>query len=150
MNSPLAQLYHIYIYIYIYIIGQPAGDLCKNQKDFEALFDKIKSLYAQNNCRLIYIAHKRDSKAFLEYLAQCGWEIKELDEIIEIHLLTLEQKPIKVVSFLSSALFNIAKIMPNIPLEAIDIRPLVKDELTKDVEIIYELLQEQGISLITL
>lgn len=136
--------------IYIYIIGQPAGVLCKNQKDFQSLFEKIKSFYTKDNHHLVYIAHKRDSQSFLEYLSQAGWEVRQLDDIIEIHLLTLVQKPIKIVSFLSSALFNISMLLPNIPLEAIDIRPLIKKEHKESVEIIYKLLQKQGVSVITL
>lgn len=134
----------------IYFIGQPCGQFCRGEKEYISLFENIKTFYTKNNYHIIYIAHKLDSKEFLDKLSKSQWEIQNLDQIIEIYLLTQKIKPIKIVSFISSALFNLATLFPDTEIESIDIRPLIKEKFLPSTNVVYDNLQQQGVKLITL
>lgn len=76
--------------------------------------------------------------------------MQNLDQIIEIHLLTQKIKPIKIISFISSALFNLALLFPDTEIESIDIRPLIKEKFLPSANVVYESLQQIGIKRIAL
>lgn len=134
----------------IYFIGQPCGPFCRDEKEYISLFKNIKSFLCKNDYHIVYIAHKLDSKEFLDKLSQSQWEIKNLDQIIEIYLLTQKIKPIKIISFVSSALFNLATLFPDTEIESIDIRPLIEEKFLPSMNVVYESLQQIGIKLIAL
>ncbi len=134
----------------IYFIGQPCGQFCTDEKEYIALFENIKSFLCKSNYHIIYIAHTLDSKEFLDKLSQSQWEVQNLDQIIEIHLLTQKIKPIKIISFISSALFNLALLFPDTEIESIDIRPLIKEKFLPSANVVYESLQQIGIKRIAL
>lgn len=133
----------------IYFIGQPCQQFCRDEKEYISLFENIKSFLCKNNYHIVYIAHKLDSKEFLDKLSQSQWEVQNLDQIIEIHLLTQKIKPIKIISFISSALFNLAILFPDTEIESIDIRPLIEEKFLPSMNVVYESLRQIGIKIIT-
>lgn len=96
----------------VYFIGSNlinAGVISKAE-DYLKSLHKIKSCYPEK--KIIYMPHRFESLEVIDKIREFGFEIKELDHIIEIAFLEEEIYPYTIASFYSTALYSMSKLFP--------------------------------------
>lgn len=120
----------------IYFIGFPSEEIFENPKDYIYILNKELKKYPQD--KIIYIPHRRET---LDTIRELGFEIILFETPAEIAFLTTKQKPKKIIGCFSSVLFHIQTLLPNIPIDSIDIRMFpLKEEFIQELDVTYNYL----------
>jgi hypothetical protein len=98
----------------IYFLGSPLSESLPSAIDvvnFELIIKKVILLYGAEN--IVYFAHRNETLQVINKLKLIyGFNIKLLKVPFEYFLVNEEIMPYKIVSFFSSALFNLSIILP--------------------------------------
>lgn len=133
----------------IYFLGQPLyRSLPIDYVQYLSYLRAIFLLYTQSKKKLIYIPHRGEEEIFenIEKLYPGFIEVHKLSQPFELYLLE-NDIPIKyLASFVSSALFTVKKLYPNITIDAFMFP--INGEVEKNVLLIHKMLKKNGANLL--
>ena len=134
----------------IYFLGQPLYNVLPiNYAQYLSYLQSIFSLYVQNKQNLIYIPHRgEEEKTFkdIQKLYPKFIEVRKLSEPFELYLLENDIPINHLASFVSSALFTVKKLYPNVTIDAFSFP--IKGKAEKNVLLIHSMLEKIGTNLL--
>ena len=93
----------------VWFIGQPLELYDITRVTQLELLEKFHKCCSRQH--VIYIPHRSESQNFIDEVGVKGYEIRSVSRSIEYELLQCQNRPKKVVSFFSSALFSIKELL---------------------------------------
>lgn len=131
----------------IFFLGQPLyNSLTISYTEYLYFLQAIFSFYKQN---IIYIPHRGENENTFEDIKNLYpqfIEVRKLSQPFELYLLENNILINHLVSFVSSALFTVKKLYPNVTIEAFKLP--IKGKLEKNVLLIYNMLEKNGANIL--
>ena len=136
----------------IYFLGQPLySSLPINYTQYLSYLQSIFSFYVQNKQNIIYIPHRGEEektfKDIKELYPQCI-KVHKLSQPFELYLLENNIPINHLASFVSSALFTVKKLYPDVTIDAFKFP--IKGKSEKNVLLIHTMLENIGANILKL
>ncbi len=128
----------------IYFLGQPLKRVFAiENSEYLAYLKFIFTFYSKNNFNIIYIPHRSEEKEILHLIQTMQFnnvKIQELSQPFELYLLEHKVPITHIASFISSALFSVKKLYPNLKVSAFKFS--TNEDIEKNTSLIYSMLEQ--------
>ena len=136
----------------VYFLGQSLHKtLGITATEYRSYLNSIIQYYKEKNIKIKYIPHRSENSFYKEVgllLESEYFSMVNIDKPFELYILQKDILPYRVASFFSSALFTTKSIYPSVDIDSFIIN--FDKNKRRDIVLVYETLQKEGIHLINI